>query len=39
MNTQTLEQMKQLRLYGMIRAFNTSLSSDSIGYTNDELMG
>lgn len=38
MNTQTLEQMKQLRLYGMTRAFNTSLSSDSIGYTNDELI-
>ena len=40
MNTQTLEQMKQLRLYGMIRAFNTSLSSDSdsIEYTNDELI-
>lgn len=38
MNTQTLEQMKQLRLHGMIRAFNTSLSSDSIGYTNDELI-
>lgn len=38
MNTQTLEQMKQLRLYGMIRAFNTSLSSDSIAYTNDELI-
>ncbi len=38
MNTQTLEQMKQLRFYGMIRAFNTSLSSDSIGYTNDEII-
>jgi len=38
MNTQTLEQMKQLRLYGMTRAFNASLSSDSIGYTNDELI-
>ena len=38
MNTQTLDQMKQLRLYGMIRAFNTSLSSDSIAYTNDELI-
>ncbi|PIB25539.1 ATP-binding protein, partial [Maribacter sp. 4U21] len=38
MNTQTLEQMKQLRLYGMIRAFNTSLSSQSIDYTNDELI-
>jgi len=38
MNTQTLEQMKQLRLYGMIRAFNTSLSAQSIDYTNDELI-
>jgi len=38
MNTQTLDQMKQLRLYGMVRAFNTSLSSDSIEYTNDELI-
>ena len=38
MNTQTLEQMKQLRLHGMIRAFNTSLSSQSIDYTNDELI-
>ena len=38
MNTQTLEQMKQLRLYGTIRAFNTSLSSQSIDYTNDELI-
>jgi DNA replication protein DnaC len=38
MNTQTLEQMKQLRLYGMIRAFSTSLSPQSIHYTNDELI-
>ena len=38
MNTQTLEQMKQLRLHGMLRAFNTSLSSQSIDYTNDELI-
>jgi len=38
MNEQTLEQMKQLRLHGMIRAFNTSLSSQSIDYTNDELL-
>ena len=38
MNTQTLEQMKQLRLYGMLRAFDTSLSSQSIDYTNDELI-
>ncbi len=38
MNTQTLEQMKQLRLHGMLRAFNTSLSPQSIDYTNDELI-
>jgi len=38
MNTQTLEQMKQLRLHGMLRAFSTSLSSQSINYTNDELI-
>tara|TARA_R110000751_G_C13771010_1_gene480135 strand:- start:91 stop:798 length:708 start_codon:yes stop_codon:yes gene_type:complete len=30
--------MKQLRLHGMLRAFNTSLSSQSIDYTNDELI-
>lgn len=38
MNTQTLEQMKQLRLHGMLRAFNTSLSPQDIYYTNDELI-
>jgi len=38
MNEKTLEQMKQLRLYGMIRAFNTSLETHSIDYTNDELI-
>ncbi len=38
MNTQTLEQMKHLRLYGMSRAFNTALESSSIDYTNDELI-
>jgi len=38
MNTQTLEQMKQLRLYGMQRAFDSSLSPHSISYTNDELV-
>ena len=38
MNTQTLEQMKQLRLHGMHRAFDTSLSLQSINYTNDELI-
>jgi len=38
MNTQTLEQMKQLRLHGMIRAFSSSLSPQSVDYTNDELI-
>ena len=38
MNTQTLEQMKQLRFDGMLRAFNTSLAPNSIDYTNDELI-
>ncbi len=38
MNTQTLEQMKQLRFYGMHRAFNETLQTGSIPYTNDELI-
>ena len=38
MNTNTLEQMKQLRLYGMHRAFESSLAPESIHYTNDELI-
>ena len=38
MNTKTLEQMKQLRLHGMLRAFDTSLSPESMDYTNDELV-
>jgi len=38
MNTQTLEQMKQLRLYGMQRAFNSTMQSGNISYTNDELI-
>lgn len=38
MNQQTLEQMKQLRLYGMCRAFTTTLETQSINYTNDELV-
>lgn len=38
MNTQTLEQMKQLRLYGMQRAFNSTMQSGDINYTNDELI-
>ncbi|NCP52904.1 MAG: ATP-binding protein, partial [Flavobacteriales bacterium] len=38
MNKQTLEHMKQLRLYGMYRAFDSSLSPQSINYTSDELV-
>ncbi|MFK8039427.1 MAG: IS21-like element helper ATPase IstB [Crocinitomicaceae bacterium] len=38
MNTQTLEKMKQLRFYGMQRAFNEALKTTSIEYTNDELI-
>lgn len=38
MNTQTLEQMKQLRLYGMQRAFNSTMQSEDTDYTNDELI-
>ena len=37
MNTRTLEQMQQLRLHGMHRAFSSCLSTQSIAYTNDEL--
>lgn len=36
MNTQTLEQMKQLRFHGMHRAFNETLQANSIQYTNDQ---
>lgn len=38
MNTKTLEQMKQLRLYGMHRAFGSTLDTQSISYTKDELI-
>jgi DNA replication protein DnaC len=38
MNKQTLEHMKQLRLYGMYRAFDSSLSPQSTNYTSDELV-
>ncbi|TNJ47126.1 IS21-like element helper ATPase IstB [Tamlana fucoidanivorans] len=38
MNTKTLEQMKQLRLFGMHRAFESSLAPESINYTSDELI-
>ena len=38
MNTQTLEQMKLLRFYGMQRAFNEAIKVGSMDYTNDELV-
>ena len=38
MNQKTLDQMKQLRLYGMHRAFSSTMEVDSMVYTNDELM-
>jgi len=38
MNEQTLQQMKQLRLYGMHRAFTTTLEANHLHYTNDELI-
>lgn len=38
MNTQTLEQMKHLRFYGMHRAFNETMQANAIDYTNDELI-
>lgn len=39
MNQQTLEQMKTLRLYGMYRAFKTTLETNNTTvYTNDELI-
>lgn len=38
MNTQTLEQMKLLRFYGMHRAFSEALQAGSVQYTNDELI-
>jgi DNA replication protein DnaC len=38
MNQQTLQQMKQLRFYGMYRAFETTLETQSMSYTNDELI-
>ena len=38
MNTQTLEQMKLLRLMGMHRAFNQAQEANTPDYTNDELI-
>ena len=38
MNQDTLEKMKHLKLYGMHRAFSTTLELGSSSYTNDELI-
>ena len=38
MNKTTEEKMRQLRLFGMLRAFQTSKESSSIRYTPDELL-
>ncbi|WP_372483377.1 IS21-like element helper ATPase IstB [Elizabethkingia anophelis] len=38
MNQNTLEKMKQMKLYGMYRAFSTTLELGSASYTNDELI-
>ncbi len=39
MNDQTLEKMKTMKLYGMVRAFRTSLESGNAEkYTSDELL-
>ncbi|WBV58992.1 IS21-like element helper ATPase IstB [Chryseobacterium camelliae] len=38
MNQATLEKMKHLKLYGMHRAFSTTMETGSISYTNDELI-
>lgn len=38
MNTVSEERMRQLRLYGMLRAFQSSKESSSIIYTPDELL-
>ena len=38
MDKTTEEKMRQLRLYGMLRAFQTSKEATSINYTPDELL-
>lgn len=37
-NNETLEKMRQLRLHGISRVFNTTMQTDTIDYTNDELI-
>ncbi|AJW62988.1 Primosomal protein DnaI [Elizabethkingia miricola] len=38
MNEATLEKMKQMKLYGMHRAFTSTMEIGSVSYTNDELI-
>jgi hypothetical protein len=38
MNQNTLDKMKNLKLYGMHRAFTSTLELGSAYYTNDELI-
>lgn len=38
MNQNTLDKMKHLKLYGMLRAFTSTLEIGSTAYTNDELI-
>jgi len=39
MNTDTLEKMKRMKFFGMLRAFKTSLESETIkDYTTDEMI-
>ena len=38
MNMTSEEKMRHLRLYGMLRAFQTTKEKESINYTADELL-
>lgn len=38
MNTRTLQQMLDIRLYGMHRAFSSSMTPKQVNYTKDELV-
>lgn len=40
MNTDTVEKMRRMKFFGMLRAFKTSLESETIkDYTTDEMIG
>jgi hypothetical protein len=40
MNEQTIEKMKTMKLYGMVRSFRTTLEAGNTEqYTADELLG